>query len=92
MTVMILERAAPGERGLLTKWMTEISAGVFVGRLRKRVREKLWETVAEKATDDGASALMVWRANTPQGFEVRTSNPKGRFAEELDGVWLVRLP
>ena len=92
MTVIILERAAPGQRGALTKWMTEVAAGVFVGRLRKRVRERLWESIAEQAADDGASALMVWRTNTPQGFEIRSENPQGRYAEDVDGVWLVRIP
>ncbi len=92
MTVFILGRAAPGIRGELTKWMTEVSAGVFVGRLRMRVRERLWDTVAARAVEDDASALVIWRTNTPQGYEMRTSNQRGRYAEAVDGVWLVRLP
>lgn len=92
MTVVILERVAPGLRGELSKWMVEVGTGVFVGRLSALVRERLWERCETEATSDGGSALVVWRSNTPQGFEVRTANPRGRYAEELDGLWLVRLP
>ena len=35
---------------------------------------------------------MMWRTNTAQGFDLRTANPKGRYAEQVDGLWLVRTP
>ncbi len=92
MTVIILERVAPGLRGELSKWMAEVGTGVFVGRLSATVRERLWAHCEREATGDGGSALMVWRAATAQGFAVRSANPRGRYAEELDGVWLVRIP
>jgi CRISPR-associated endoribonuclease Cas2 subtype I-E len=33
LTVIIVERATPGLRGQLTRWMLEVRAGVFVGTL-----------------------------------------------------------
>ena len=33
MVVMILERAPPGLRGEMSRWMIEPKAGVFVGRV-----------------------------------------------------------
>lgn len=45
MVVMIVERAPPGLRGLLTRWMLEPKAGVFVGTMSAMVRDKLWQRV-----------------------------------------------
>lgn len=90
MTVLILERVPPGLRGDLSRWMVEVSAGVFVGDVSALVREKLWEQCCE-GVEDG-SAQLIHRAPTPQGFDVRTVNPRGRYAELVDGVWLVRVP
>ena len=91
MTVFILERVPPGLRGLLSKWFVEVGTGVFVGRSSARVRERLWERIATEADEAGGSALLVHTAQTPQGFAVRTVNPKGRYAESVDGLWRVRL-
>ncbi|MEI8259518.1 MAG: type I-E CRISPR-associated endoribonuclease Cas2e, partial [Deltaproteobacteria bacterium] len=43
--VIVVERATPGLRGQLTRWMLEVRAGVFVGTLSSRVRDKLWALV-----------------------------------------------
>lgn len=90
MTVLLLENVPPGLRGELSRWMVEVSAGVFVGCVSGLVREQLW-TMCEGGAD-GGSLQMIWKAATPQGFDVRTHNPKGRYAEQVDGVWLVRVP
>jgi CRISPR-associated protein Cas2 len=90
MTVMILERVSPSVRGDLSRWMIEIKAGVFLGRINKLVREALWERCVQQA-DDG-TVLQIWRANNEQGFDLRTYNPKGRIPTRYEGVWLVEVP
>ena len=90
MTVLILERVPQGLRGDLSRWMMEVSTGVFVGRISGLVRDELWERTCEGVKD--GSAQMIWRAATSQGFDVRTLNPKGRYVERVDGVWLARVP
>lgn len=90
MTVLLLERVSPGLRGELSRWVVEISAGTFVGCVSALVREQLWDRCVGGA--EGGTVQMVWKAATPQGFDVRTHNPKGRYAEQVDGVWLVRVP
>jgi len=90
MTIMILERVSPSVRGDLSRWMIEIKAGVFLGRISKLVREALWERCVQQA--DGGSVLQVWRANNEQGFELRTHNPKGRIPMRHEGLWLVEVP
>lgn len=90
MTVLFLERVPSGLRGELSRWMVEASTGVFVGCVSGLVREQLWAMCQGRA--DGGTVQMIWKAATPQGFDVRTHNPKGRYAEQVDGVWLVRVP
>ena len=89
MTVILMERVPPGLRGHLTRWMVEVGTGVFVAKLSALVREEVWDECAEKVA--GGLLQMIWRAQTAQGFDVRTLNPKGRYAELVDGVWLVRV-
>lgn len=77
----------PGLRGELSRWLVEVSAGTFMGCVSGLVREQLWELCEGRA--DGSTAQMIWKAATPQGFDVQTHNLKGRYAERVDGVWLV---
>ena len=90
MTVIVVQRVPPGLRGRLSKWMTEVGTGVFVAKLSARVRQRVWEACRCEAEDAGGTALLVWRAPTPQGFEVDAVGERGRFADAIDGVWLVR--
>lgn len=39
MTVIVLTAVPPGLRGHLTRWLLEISSGVYVGYVSARVRE-----------------------------------------------------
>lgn len=87
MTVVVLTAVPPGLRGHLTRWLLEISAGVFVGHISARVRELLWQRVIEYV-DDGR-ALMVYTARNEQrlAFEVH-----GHDWEPVDyeGICLMR--
>ena len=40
--IMIPERVPQSLRGELTRWLLELKAGVFVGRVSAMVRERLW--------------------------------------------------
>ena len=67
MIVLVLSACPPGLRGYLTRWMLAISAGVFVGRVSKRVRELMWErTVGMVRT---GRAIMVFSARNEQGLD-----------------------
>ncbi|MGB3618207.1 MAG: type I-E CRISPR-associated endoribonuclease Cas2e [Catalinimonas sp.] len=90
MTILILERVTPSLRGDLSRWLIEIQAGVFVGRVNELVREALWERATGRA-DDG-SVVLVWRANNEQGFELRTWQPKRYVPVNVEGIWLTRRP
>lgn len=49
MTVIVLTTCPPGLRGFLTRWLLEISAGVFIGSPSARVRDILWSEVQQYA-------------------------------------------
>ncbi len=90
MTILILERVSPSLRGDLSRWLLEVQSGVFVGKVNEVVREALWER-AMRRVEDG-SALLLWRTNSEQGFEVRSWQPKRYVLFCHEGVWLVRRP
>ncbi len=91
MTIMILERVAPSVRGDLSRWLIEIKAGVFIGRISKLVRDNLWERALRLAADDDGTVIQVWSANTEQGFDLRFHNPKGRVPLRFEDIWLVQV-
>lgn len=66
MIVLHLTSCPIGLRGDLTKWLMEISTGVFVGRVSARVREKIWERVVLLCKS--GRAVMVYPAANEQGL------------------------
>ncbi|MEV0318154.1 type I-E CRISPR-associated endoribonuclease Cas2e [Streptomyces sp. NPDC050658] len=70
MTVIVLTNCPAGLRGLLTRWLLEISPGVFIGDPSARVRDTLWDEVRQ-FTGQGR-ALLAHTTNTEQGFAFRT--------------------
>ena len=90
MTRLIVECARPGLRGQITRWMLEVRAGVFVGTLSQRVRDKLWALVCARHPTGGC--LLVFRAPTEQGFVVRSHGDTSRQIFDNEGLQLVRRP
>lgn len=90
MTILILERVSPSLRGDLSRWLVEIQAGVFIGRVNEVVREALWERVTNRA-DDG-TVLLVWRMNNEQGFDMRSWQPTQYVPINVEGIWLTIRP
>lgn len=90
MTILILERVSPSLRGDLSRWLVEVQAGVFVGRVSEVVREALWERATGRI-DEGA-VLLLWRTNGEQGFDLRAWQPKQYVPVNVEGVWLTLRP
>ena len=86
---MILENAAWGIRGQLTRWMLEVAAGVFVGKLSRRVREELWTAVS--ASNKTGRCLVAFPARNEQGFAVLVKGDAKREIFDNEGLQLVRL-
>lgn len=90
MTVIVLERVPPSVRGELTRWMLEIRAGVFVGRLSAAVRDVLWEYVCDQMRE--GAGLLVYHANNEQGFAARSCGRTDRRLVTMEGLTLVQIP
>lgn len=87
MLVIVVENAPPRLRGRLAIWLLEIRAGVYVGKVSRRIREMIWGNV-EKGIEDG-NAVMAWGTNTESGFDFFTLGKNRRIPKEMDGIKLV---
>ena len=89
MTVLVLTNCPAGLRGFLTRWLLEISAGVFVGNPSARIRDALWHEVQQYAGQ--GRALLAHTTNNEQGFTFRTHDHAWHPIDH-DGVTLIHRP
>ncbi|MGP3749868.1 type I-E CRISPR-associated endoribonuclease Cas2e [Streptomyces sp. IBSNAI001] len=89
MTVIVLTNCPVGLRGFLTRWLLEISAGVFIGNPSARIRELLWAEVQQYA--DQGRALLAHTTNNEQGFTFRTHDHAWHPVDH-EGLTLIRRP
>lgn len=87
MLVTVVENAPPRLRGRLAIWLLEVRAGVYVGKVSRRIREMIWDQI-EKGIEDG-NAVMAWSTNTESGFDFMTLGANRRIPVEMDGIRLV---
>jgi CRISPR-associated protein Cas2 len=88
MIVLVLERVPPGLRGLLTRWLLELRAGVFAGKVSALVRDLLWEDVCQKSK--GGAAILLYPSDSEQGFAFRIWGAPSYLVEDFEGLWLIR--
>jgi CRISPR-associated protein Cas2 len=86
MTVVVLVAAPDGLRGHLTRWLIEVSAGVFVGNPSARVRDRLWTTLSDRIGD--GQAIMIEPAANEQRWAVRTAGRDRWYPADYDGLIL----
>jgi CRISPR-associated protein Cas2 len=72
----------------LSRWLFEVKAGVFVGKLSALVRDELWKMVESKIKN--GSALLIYSTNSEQGFTARSLGDPSRQLIDIDGVLLVK--
>ena len=89
MTVIVLTNCPPGLRGFLTRWLLEISAGVFIGNPSARIRDALWNEVQQYAGQ--GRALLAHTTNNEQGFTFRTHDHSWHPIDH-EGLTLIRRP
>ena len=87
MLVIVVENVPPRLRGRLAIWLLEVRAGVYVGKVSRRIREMIWDQI-ELGIEDG-NVVMVWSTNTEAGFDFMTLGKNRRIPKEMDGVKLV---
>ena len=69
MVVLVITACPAGLRGHVTRWLLEISPGVFVGVISSRVRDLLWDRVSELAKD--GRAIMSYPASSEQRLKFK---------------------
>jgi CRISPR-associated protein Cas2 len=87
MLVIVVENAPPRLRGRLGLWLLEVRAGVYVGKVSRRVREMIWKNI-EAGINEG-NGVMAWVTNTESGFDFLTIGANRRIPVEMDGIKLV---
>lgn len=89
MVVVVLSACPEGLRGDLSKWLLEISAGVFVGFVSARVRELLWVRILELAKDGRAIMVHSTRGEQRMAFRVHRNQWQ---PVDMDGVTMILKP
>ncbi|MET9530353.1 MULTISPECIES: type I-E CRISPR-associated endoribonuclease Cas2e [unclassified Streptomyces] len=89
MTVIILTNCPVGLRGFLTRWLLEISPGVFLGAPSTRVRDALWNEV--RAYSGQGRALLAYQTNNEQGFTFETHDHAWHPTDH-EGLTLIHRP
>jgi CRISPR-associated protein Cas2 len=90
--VIVVKNVTPRLRGRLAVWYLEIRAGVYVGKSRKRHRERVWDTVTKELRDSGqGNAVMAWSRRNEMGFDFKTAGEDRRMPVDFDGLKLVEF-
>ncbi|MGW2653042.1 type I-E CRISPR-associated endoribonuclease Cas2e [Streptomyces sp. NPDC001478] len=89
MTVIVLTNCPAGLRGFLTRWLLEISPGVFIGSPSTRVRDILWEEV--RTYSGQGRALLAHTTDNEQGFTFRTHDHSWHPTDH-EGITLLHRP
>lgn len=88
MFLVITVTSAPDHlRGYLTRFLSEVDTGVFVGNVSKKVRENLWKRCAQ-AIREGNLVMINPDPNREAGFVVNTLGPTRREIKDFDGLLL----
>ncbi|MGH3757661.1 type I-E CRISPR-associated endoribonuclease Cas2e [Actinophytocola sp.] len=89
MTVIVFAACPVGLRGHLTRWLLEISPGVFVGKISRRVRERMWDRVTEMVKT--GRAIMVYGADNEQGLAFKV-HAHDWIPIDYEGINLILRP
>lgn len=89
MMILQLVSCPPALRGDLTKWLVEIAAGVYVGRVSARVRDRIWSRVVENCKE--GRSVLVHSTNNEQRFDFRIHGESWEPID-FDGIKLMLRP
>ena len=89
MMVMILERVPPSLKGELSRYLIEVTTGVYVGHASALVRDLLWDKCVRYVYR--GRCYQLFRTNTEQGFEIRMHGDSERAILDFDGLQLMAV-
>jgi CRISPR-associated protein Cas2 len=86
--VLVLRKAKPGLKGFVTRWLSEVGNGAYLGTVSSRVRERLWARITTEIGDGGA--IMIYPAQTEQGYAVSSAGKLPYTFEDFEGLILAK--
>jgi len=89
MMVMILERVPPSLKGELSRFLVEVTTGVYVGHASGLVRDLLWDKCVKYVFR--GRCYQLYRTNNEQGFEIRMHGDSERAILDFDGLHLMAV-
>lgn len=89
MIVICISNCPSGLRGDLSKWLSEVNTGVYIGKLSAKVRDELWKRVCDSIRS--GQATMVYSTNNEQGYTFQTHNTTW-IATDYEGLTLMKRP
>lgn len=89
MMVMILERVPPSLKGDLSRWLVEVTTGVYIGHASALVRDLLWDKCIRYVYR--GRCCQIFRINNEQGFEIRLHGDSERAILDFDGLHLIAV-
>lgn len=87
LVTLVITAAEPNLRGLLTRWLVEPIPGLYCGLLTTRVRDQLWQHIAEIVESTDAHAALIWRDQNK--VAIRTAGDRARVPVDIDGTTLI---
>lgn len=81
----------PHVTGYISRFLTEVNTGVYVGRVTSRIAENLWERCCEAACN-GRLTMIASSNEREQGFIVKTLNSGKLELIDFDGLVLIEKP
>lgn len=89
MMVMILEKVPPSLKGELSRWLVEVTTGVYVGHASALVRDLLWDKCVRYVYR--GRCYQLYRTSTEQGFAIRMHGDPSRAILDFDGLHLMAI-
>ncbi len=89
MVVLVVTACPVGLRGHLTRWLMEISVGVFVGSVSARVRDHLWVRTVDMVKT--GRAIMIFKADNEQGLAFQVHRHEWEPVD-VEGLTLMLRP
>jgi CRISPR-associated protein Cas2 len=89
MVVMTLEKVPMVLRGELSRWLTPVGNGVYVGRVSALVRDELWALALAKAGH--GRVIQIWQTRGEPGYALRVHGLIDAQLIDLEGLPLIAV-
>jgi CRISPR-associated protein Cas2 len=89
MIIVYITNSPYSLKGELSKWLSEINTGVYIGKVSATVRDDLWNRICKYVKD--GQATMVYSTNNEQGFAFKVHNTSWNPID-YDGITLMKRP